>query len=421
MVSTKRKNQINLSLQHARVRKRIRNNGRKETEFKDKYNPHETEDSDFERIIYDSEYDSGDSSESECDLESQDGLDSNNGEWSDEQEIEDQFDTESSAKQKDSESTPQQISDLKYYEGADHFLKTSWGSGSKCTERRKRAADQKLKTEASQCYDIRGLWSRGKQLAICVTSRGLAQAVASYLQSQNKLQLTEKQVEANSQNNENANAQNQEIVEDLVVQAMERVGIDDGVKEAYHQLSPYLVEFDLKWKIKDKTYPEDCIVGGLNPPIILATHDENSRRGIMISDFLLPCGCLTAESLSFGMRQQLVLEEHASLLFEFGSQNNQEYWSTEDVINHTLNSAIKIFEAVYPGYQGLFLYDNASSHSSFADDALRIQNMHLCRGGEQAILRDGNFLQNGIHNVQPRVDEEGIPKGIEVVLHERDL
>ncbi|PWW79104.1 hypothetical protein C7212DRAFT_153062 [Tuber magnatum] len=113
------------------------------------------------------------------------------------------------------------------------------------------------------------------------------------------------------------------------------------------------------------------------------------------------------------MHQHLGIQEHASLLFEFGSQNNQGYWSTQDVVNHTLNSAIKIFEAVYPGYQGLFLYDNASSHSSYADDALRVQNMNLGSGGEQAVLRDGYFIKNGVQTIQKMVNNEGIPKGIE--------
>jgi len=246
-------------------------------------------------------------------------------------------------------------------------------------------------------------------------------------------------------------------VEDLVLNAIERVGLQDGQEENHHRkrkgirartarrwlaklgfhwtevkkgvyvdghervdvveervrfleqlegLRPYLVEFDKEGDIKAKQYPQGCQVGGLHPPVILVTHDESTLnsnearsrawkdknttflrpkgrgRGIMISDFLLPSGRLSAERLSIEQRQQLGIPQHASKLFEFGSQNSAGYWSTDDIISHTLNTGIKIFEAVYPGYKALFLFDNASSHSSFAEDALRVQNMNLGSGGE---------------------------------------
>lgn len=87
-------------------------------------------------------------------------------------------------------------------------------------------------------------------------------------------------------------------------------------------LQAYLVEFDSDGNIKAKTYPRSCVVGGCDPPIILITHDESilslnggrSRvwkaqntnilsvtgrgHGIMIPDFLLPCGRQSATRLS---------------------------------------------------------------------------------------------------------------------------
>ncbi|RPA94627.1 hypothetical protein L873DRAFT_1837574 [Choiromyces venosus 120613-1] len=210
-------------------------------------------------------------------------------------------------------------------------------------------------------------------------------------------------------------------------------------------LEPYLFEFNEEGGIKPKEYPRGCQVGGLHPPVILVTHDESTLnsnearsrawkevhstflrpkghgRGIMISDFLLPCGRLTAESLSIEQRQYFNIPEHASKLFEFSSQNSSGYWSTEDIISHTLDTGIKMFEAVYPGYKALFLFDNASSHSSFAEDALRVQNMNLSGGGEQATMRNGYFLLKGTRTIQSMVYENGIPKGIEAVLQERGL
>ena len=141
----------------------------------------------------------------------------------------------------------------------------------------------------------------------------------------------------------------------------------------------------------------------------------------MISDFLLPCGRLSATRLSAEERKALAIPEYASRLFEFGQQNGSGYWSHENVIDHTINCALKMFQAVYPGYRALFLYDNASSHSSYATDALRVQSMNLGAGGDQAILRDGYYMKEGRKILQSMVGENGIPKGIEAVLRERGL
>ncbi|PWW72880.1 hypothetical protein C7212DRAFT_220536, partial [Tuber magnatum] len=143
--------------------------------------------------------------------------------------------------------------------------------------------------------------------------------------------------------------------------------------------------------------------------------------GIMISDFLLPCERLIANPVPVEMHQEIGIPEYTSLLFEFGSQNNQGYWSTENIIKYIQNYAIKIFEVVYPGYRVLFLFNNASSHSSYADDALRVQNMNLHNGGEQGILQDSYFLNHRVHTIQYMVEKEGIPKGIEIVLQEQGL
>ncbi|PWW79105.1 hypothetical protein C7212DRAFT_152916, partial [Tuber magnatum] len=46
--------------------------------------------------------------------------------------------------------------------------------------------------------------------------------------------------------------------------------------ERLQELASYIVEFDSAGKIKEKVYREGCEVGGLNPPIILITHDEST-------------------------------------------------------------------------------------------------------------------------------------------------
>ena len=46
--------------------------------------------------------------------------------------------------------------------------------------------------------------------------------------------------------------------------------------EEMRRLSPYFVEFSADGLIKEKKYPADCSVGGLDRrPIIIITHDES--------------------------------------------------------------------------------------------------------------------------------------------------
>jgi hypothetical protein len=92
-----------------------------------------------------------------------------------------------------------------------------------------------------------------------------------------------------------------------------------------------------------------------------------------------------------------------------------------------LKVAIPIFNATFPGCQAVFLFENASNHSSYAADALRVDNTNLHPEGKQALLRNGFIHEKGIP--QPMKfpahyydrDLAGKPKGIMRVLQERGL
>ena len=66
-----------------------------------------------------------------------------------------------------------------------------------------------------------------------------------------------------------------------------------------------------------------------------------------------------------------------------------KYWHGNYMVNHTVRVAIPIFSAVFPGCQAVFLFNNASNHSSYAADALRVEDMNLHPKGKQRILREG--------------------------------
>jgi hypothetical protein len=219
------------------------------------------------------------------------------------------------------------------------------------------------------------------------------------------------------------------------------------------ELEPYLVQFDENGKILDKLWPKDCQVGGDDRrPIIVITHDEcifssndgprftwqgdgnsplrpkTKGRGIMVSEFLLPFSRLNLATLSTEEQEDLVTRcglaaTEAVEIFEFG-KNNQGYWDGADLLKQVREKALPIAEALYPGYSLLFLFDNATSHSVYAPDALQVKNMAKGPGGKQAFLRDGWFEKDGVCYQQKMFEEQdGVrrQKGIQRVLLERGL
>jgi len=59
------------------------------------------------------------------------------------------------------------------------------------------------------------------------------------------------------------------------------------------------------------------------------------------------------------------------------------------MVDHAIKVAIPIFRYAFPGCQALFAFDNASNHTSFAEDALRADKMNLGSGGKQPRMRNG--------------------------------
>jgi len=96
--------------------------------------------------------------------------------------------------------------------------------------------------------------------------------------------------------------------------------------------------------------------------------------------------------------------------------------------------ALLIAQFLYPGLDLVFMFNNATSHSVYADDALRVANMCKGEGKQQAYLRPGWYQDpvSGTIIQQPmwiwEPDPLGGPgamkkvqKGIEKVLKERGL
>ncbi|CAG8829930.1 10167_t:CDS:2, partial [Cetraspora pellucida] len=84
--------------------------------------------------------------------------------------------------------------------------------------------------------------------------------------------------------------------------------------------------------------------------------------------------------------------------------------------------AIPIFERTHPNKIALFMFDNSSNHSSFAEDALLVSQMGMKDSTKKPLLRDGT-MPDGSKHIMTYIDNANIkrPKGIKWVLEKRGL
>lgn len=179
---------------------------------------------------------------------------------------------------------------------------------------------------------------------------------------------------------------------------------------AFEEIRPFLVTWG----------EEGRIVMSQNPPpgqkpLVVVTHDESTfnandgkrelwmedgkqplrpkarGKGLMISDFLTPGGRLAVpDAISdTELKHDIYLADMPPNISSMAKINigGETTWSTIP--------AIPIFNATFPNCQAVFFFDNASNHSSYAADALRVENMNLNPGGKQAWLRDGYIHDQG--------------------------
>ncbi len=63
------------------------------------------------------------------------------------------------------------------------------------------------------------------------------------------------------------------------------------------------------------------------------------------------------------------------------------YWTEEHLLYQIINKGLPISESLYPGYELLFLFDNATSFSIFAKNVLEIAQMNKEPGRQQLFIR----------------------------------
>lgn len=113
----------------------------------------------------------------------------------------------------------------------------------------------------------------------------------------------------------------------------------------------------------------------------------------MVSEFLLFFGRLNLSFLSQEKREEVMLQigltmTEAVELFKY-EKNYERYWDGAKLHEQVISKALPIAKALYPGYALLFLFNNATSHSVYASNALCANNINKGMGGQQAQLRNG--------------------------------
>ncbi|KAG0639177.1 hypothetical protein HOY80DRAFT_1001187 [Tuber brumale] len=205
-------------------------------------------------------------------------------------------DSESESEEREErEYKSEQVFKRKYCAVAGTHLRACWASGSKWSKRRKKEEPQQLKKETAQCYDIHALWDQAQMVRICqaqdyddpenegeseffgsrdcipllkedpysnfgshislkpqkenqrdlwrlwVENEGLLLAVREYIMKTGETKVVANYLKPSCQDsvvqsysNINMGYPDNEEVAELVLEALEKVAIQDGQEESHH-------------------------------------------------------------------------------------------------------------------------------------------------------------------------------------------
>ena len=146
----------------------------------------------------------------------------------------------------------------------------------------------------------------------------------------------------------------------------------------------------------------------------------------MVSEYLTSIGrlCLPNSITNVEIQFRQLPRRQATEYLEYGKDN---YWDGDKMVRHTLEIGLPIFEAAYPSCQGVWLFDNATNHSAYAEDALVANRMNFKPGGQQPVMREGFIHSKGRPQPMTFPDNygtlalRGLPKGMKQILTERGL
>ena len=93
----------------------------------------------------------------------------------------------------------------------------------------------------------------------------------------------------------------------------------------------------------------------------------------MVSEYLTPGGNLRLPANTPLHKQPCEPDgDRFTECTELFEPKEGEWWSSTHMVWQLENLAIPLFEACWPNHQAVFLFDNATNHTAFAHDALRV-------------------------------------------------
>lgn len=115
----------------------------------------------------------------------------------------------------------------------------------------------------------------------------------------------------------------------------------------------------------------------------------------MVTEFILLFGRLNLASLTPEKREKVIEKTglrhtEAVEVFEYG-KNNDGDWDGAKLHQQVVNKTLPVAKALYPGYSLLFFFNNATSHSVYAKNALQVKDINKGIGDQQPQLRNEWF------------------------------
>ena len=147
---------------------------------------------------------------------------------------------------------------------------------------------------------------------------------------------------------------------------------------------------------------------------------KGQGRGLMVSDFIDEHSgylALSDQEYEDARANHSGLWKSARFLLKYGS-SSEGYWNNEKFLTQ-VKPALTIAEIKYPAssHSIVFLFDQSSGHTAYAEDSLNANRMNVNSGGSQPRMHD--TIWDG--KVQKMVDSKGTPKGMRQVLMERGV
>lgn len=111
---------------------------------------------------------------------------------------------------------------------------------------------------------------------------------------------------------------------------------------------------------------------------------KGKKRGIIVLVFFFPWFCLNLAFFPLEKQKKLAelgISFEAAIYFKY-KKIEKRYWTGEHLLDQIHNKALPIEKALYLGYELLFMFDNATSHTVYAKDALQVGNMNKSSGSQ---------------------------------------